>query len=509
MNKFLTGHPYLFIAAALSVVNVILVWSFRFLPLYDYPIWLFETKILREFLRPESPYHTYFEFIPVPAPNLAFTAVTWMLSWIVSIEAAGKLFLTLCVVGFPWSLWYSIRALSPNPDPVQAYIGFPYSFNLFMFGGHGYLLGLIFFLYTIGYFVPKFERLSPGQWRLLSFALLILYLLHAIPFALAGVAFITLAFSSRVQRWKNLSRICLGFLVPLVAFVWYLLETPFVAGSPSSLGLGTAARSLLKPVFLFIKTYGIDSPFSPTVLNASWVLILLILGWQLLKKSRSGNLWDRRFIFPALFSALLMLLLPEDFFGMWQAGARFALPLMFFFLCLTLPAVVSSKWKTIFFVAASIVTVYNAVHFRNVDRQLNEYYNDLTSEVDLEEPFYDIKFDWPAGTSFWDQGSASVNPLFGAPYYAYLQVEGVGWIHETGVLKLRDPFRSYAPDVKGRTVSEFESSILNHIESFKFFKSVAVVGKGEEAKTVIRSLENLGFRPKLVRDLWTILEDRQ
>jgi len=34
-------------AGLLSLANLSLIWWFRFLPLYDYPIWLYEVRIIR------------------------------------------------------------------------------------------------------------------------------------------------------------------------------------------------------------------------------------------------------------------------------------------------------------------------------------------------------------------------------------------------------------------------------------------------------------------------------
>jgi hypothetical protein len=506
MSRFESEWKYLVVAGVITIGNVALIWSFRFLPLYDYPVWLFETKILREFFNPQFPYSTYYEFDLVPVPNLAFTAFTWLLSWIVSLETAGKLFLTLCVVGFPWSFWYCIRNLSGDPYSAAAYLGFPYSLNLFAFGGHSYLFGLILLLCILGYFLPRFERLSRLQWFFLSFSLLALYFAHAIPFAVAAVAFLSAALFSDAQRWHKVTATLAVFLLPGTAFLWYILSHPPIASSSALFDVGAIARSVLKPAFLFIKSYGISSPFSPTVLNAIWILILVIFYLQLFRRTSSGNLWDKRFILPILFSAVLTLFLRQEFSGVWQAGARFTLPLLFFLICFTRRATPLPSWRIVFLLTALTVLIYNTIHFRSVDRQLGAYYTDLTSKVDLERPFYDIKFDWPAGTSFWDQGSASVSPLFGAPYYAYLRVHGVAWIHETGILRLRNSFRDYAPQVRGGNPSEFACSVLQQIESFKFFKSVAVVGRGEKVKQVLESLEAAGFEPKLTRELWTILE---
>jgi hypothetical protein len=505
MNGYLAERKYVIAGVVLTVANVIFIWGFRFLPLYDYPIWLFETKVLHEFLRPDSSYHIYFELILTPIPNLTFTAFTYVLSWIVSLEAAGKLFLTLCVVGFPWSLWYCIRSLSPNPDPALAYIGFPYSYNLFMFGGHNYVLRLTLLLFMVGYSIPRFDRLSSKQWVLLSLGFLGAYFTHAIPWVLALLVFLCVSLSSQTERWRKFINVSVAVFPSLMAFGWYIAAVHLI-GAPSGWSLASVVRNVLKPIFLFIKTYGIESPVPVTLLNVLWFAILMVVGVILGKACLVRKLWDKRFIVPTLVSGLMMLFLPDNFLGMWQSGARFVFPLLFFFFFVTLRVTISPKWKAVFLTVAFVVTIYNAFHFQKVDKQLTAFYGDLQAhEFNLTHSFYVLGFDWPADATIWDRGSASINPLFGAPYYASLEGRGLSWVHETGILKMKESFRRCIPDIRGETISEYHASVLAHVQALRFFKSVAVVGRGKETKDVIHALEKLGFSSKCTSEFWTLL----
>jgi hypothetical protein len=506
MIKPVTDWKYLVVAGVLTIGNVALIWSFRFLPLYDYPIYLFLTKILCALSTGDISYSRYYQFVAIPTPNLAFTVFTWTLSWIVSIEVAGKLFLSLCVVGLPWSIWYSIRSLCPDSDPIQAYIGFPYSYNLFMFGGHNYLLGLVFLFCMIAYFVPRFHHMSSKQWLFLSLAFLVVYFIHVIPFGLAMFFFFNLALFSGSGRWRKLGNTMIALLPSLTLLAWYVMAIPPVA-KPWTWGVISIGRNVLKPVFLLIKTYGIRTFVPLTLLNGLWFLVLVMMCWNLLRKCSVSKLWDKRFILPTLMTALLVIFLPDDFFGMWEGGARFVLPLMFFFLCLTLRVQLSPLSKMLFLMAMGIATLYNLDHFSKVDEQATLFYKDVKPEIGFEKPFFVVAFDWPAGRSIWDKGSASVNPLIVVPHYAYVECGGVGWIHES-FLKLREPYRAYNPHIEGPTIAEYYASVLSRIERFRFFKSVAVIGTGSEAEGVIRQLEKLRFERRLTHNIWTILRSK-
>jgi len=137
--------PARFLAVCLTGVGVGLVWSFRFLPLHDLPIWMYEVRILEELGQTGNEWAKYFLISFVPVPNLGLIAPLWLFHQVFSIEVAAKIYLSVCVATFPWSFWYGVRSISGRDTPL-GYLGFPYLLNLFVFSGQAYLLGLIMFL---------------------------------------------------------------------------------------------------------------------------------------------------------------------------------------------------------------------------------------------------------------------------------------------------------------------------------------------------------------------------
>lgn len=495
---------FVLLAVLLSLLNVGLIWSFRFLPLYDYSIWLYETKILREFSGHLFPYHQYFEIIKSPVPNLAFTAFTWMFSWIVSYETAGKLFLSLCVVAFPWSVWYAVRRVSGNSNSSVAYLGFPFSFNLFMFGGHNYIFGMALLLWTLGYFVPRLERLSSNDYVLLALALIVIYFTHIIPFGLAVCFLLGFSLFSGTQSIEKRIKVLLVMTPSIAAFVWCLLTAPLKTEA-FGWNLVTLGRSFFKPLCLFMKSYGIRNALPLTVLNGLWLLLLIIMILELLRRSWTGKLWGKRFLLPLLVCGLCSVLLPDYFLGIYQPGARFTFAFLMLFV-LGIRAPLASRWKLVFFFTTIVATGYNAYYFGKADLQSRAFFDDLRGHVKFNKSFYAFKCDWPAGSSIWDEGSPSVNSLGLVPYYAYLTDDGVAWIHETGILKLKDSYRMYAPVVHGETISEFGSSISSNVGKFRFFRYIAVLGSNEIAQNAASDLKKLGYDEVLVRELWSIYE---
>lgn len=493
------------IAIVLSMINVAMIWEFRFLPLHDFPIWIFETKILSGFSNGFFPYSTYYDIIKLPVPNLGLTALTWFFSRFVSFEAAGKVFLSLCLIGFPWSWFYAVRSLVSGRQTGAAFLGFPFSYNLFMFGGQGYVLGLSVLLLLTGLLVPRFERFSLKHWLFLSCSFLVLYFLHAIPFGLSIILFITLALVSTKEPMKNLAKVLAACVPSSVLAVWYIRCLP---GAPSEWQWGIVAlgRNVLKPMLLFIKSYGISSPVPITVLNALWLGILFLLALRLVADCRSRMSWDKRFVAPMAICGLMMLFLPYSFLNVVSPGGRLALPFLFFFVCLTSSVPLSPRWVKTMLITTAVVVLYNAHYFSKVNRQVGAFYEDIIPVIQSKENFYVIGLDWPAGTSVWDQGSASINPLILTPYYAYLQYDRVAWIFQTGLLRLKDAYSAYQPPFNGDNIQEFESSVFGNIQNLKFFHALAVAGNSESAKKVIEVLEKEGYRAMCARELWTVME---
>ncbi|MGA2624068.1 MAG: hypothetical protein ABSF91_09460 [Bacteroidota bacterium] len=157
-------------------------------------------------------------------------------------------------------------------------------------------------------------------------------------------------------------------------------------------------------------------------------------------------------------------------------------------------------------ITTAVVVLYNAHYFSKVNRQVGAFYEDIIPVIQSKENFYVIGLDWPAGTSVWDQGSASINPLILTPYYAYLQYDRVAWIFQTGLLRLKDAYSAYQPPFNGDNIQEFESSVFGNIQNLKFFHALAVAGNSESAKKVIEVLEKEGYRAMCARELWTVME---
>ncbi|MEK7250507.1 MAG: hypothetical protein AAB209_08805, partial [Bacteroidota bacterium] len=316
-------NPYFFAAMIITLANVALIWAFRFLPLYDYPIWLYEVRIMRALSDPL--FSSTYDIIRAPVPNLGFVGPIWLLSFLMPPEVAGKVFLTVCVIGMPWSFLYSVRAVSSTVNSWAEYFGFPFSFSLYFFSGQAFLFGLTIMLLSIGFVLPRIETGRLHHWLFLSLILLLLYFVHAIALLLT-VAVIVGAIGTSETKVRSSIRFLLATIpTAMCLFVYFLSFSPSESVAPQW-SFWTLAQNVFKSLILFTRSHGHPNALPLTLLNAFWLVGVTCVVGKSYKDALHNGLVDKRFVVPIVAAFALMLLLPGYFLGVVQPGSRFALP---------------------------------------------------------------------------------------------------------------------------------------------------------------------------------------
>lgn len=495
-----TRDPYLLAALGLTLAHAVLIWAFRFLPLYDYPMWLYEVHIMRNISDPI--YAKFFEIVYLPIPNLAAVGLLYVLGSVLPLEIAGKIFLTACVAGLPWSFWYCVRSVNNGKHSWAEFVGFPFSFCLYFFGGQGFFFGLSCFFLTVGFFQKGWESLTMRV--SLAFALLVAYFIHAIILLLLLAALIGCAMRSgrvlhrlRVLAFASLPVLCCAVAYVLVSFH----HDAEIRWSFWSLG-----QSVFKPIFLFTRSYGHSNPLPLTLLNVIWLVILTYVGANAYRVAFRQSLLHNQFFFPIAVCLLLMLLLPAELFGVKIPGARFGLPLVLLFILMTSQAQTPEFVKPMFLIVASSVLTYNAFHFQRVDERMQMLYTDLESAIDSSGTFEVVRFDWPAERDVTNVGASSVDPLFGAMYYLALERQNVGAIFETALLRYRPGAEISRPLSAGQSRQEFTASMVAQRNRFLRFRYLVLVGKNQELERFANAMAEIGFEEGKKGEFWTILK---
>jgi hypothetical protein len=468
---------------------------------------MYEVHVLQGIAQSGNEFSKYFVFYPLPVPNLGLVAPLWILSQAVSLETAAKIYLSLCVLTFPWSFWYAVRSIAGRETPYS-YLGFPYLLNLYVFSGQAYLLGLISFFLCTGYFVPRLTSMKTRSWVLLFVCLQVMYFIHAITWLLA--LFVLGAVLARTPTNKGtLLRKLAAVALPAVGLlVWYALSDGLVTqqswGIVSGWSVHSLARNLLKPMGLLIKSYGVTSRWPLTLINGVWIVLL---GVAVVRRCRAAGLRgiiQSPFFVPSAVCVIFAATLGTYAFDVYQPGARLILP-AYFLATLTLGNVSERGiWSGAFLVVCAVVCIYNFSFFEIIDARAKELFSDIDSTSKASEPMYVITLDWPADTGVMDIGSASVNPLSLIPYYRRLTDGGVAWIFGTALVRLRPEWGMYRPQIGGENRREYVRSVVDHLPELMFFSRIVVIGSNDESRQVANLLHQQGFESRLVRPLWTI-----
>ncbi len=498
---------FVWVGAFLTLAALMLLWSYRFLPLYDLPIWSYEVHLLQQAASEPAFFGKYFTIVHEPVPNLGLIGPLYALGSVFPLETSMKVYLSILLVGFPWAWRFACMRILGEPTAV-AYLGFVYIFNLFVFGGQSFLFGLCVALLFIGIFVPRLGRMTGTYILALSLSFLLLFFLHAIAWGVFLLVILILVGRSPTQlktlRWM----IPLAIGPSVVLALYYVVASPVPLAQSGDWGLRSVAQNLFKPPSLLLKSYGIQPAIPITIINVAWVGVLILSVGYLCYRHWTEVRRSPYFL-AALCFLIIAVILPDRAGGIYQPGARFILPFLF---CASagLGRGISSRFLTVaLLILAASVLAYNIYLFRAVDTEMRSLHSDIKETVDLTQPTYVVGLDWPAGTGWADAGSASVNPLSLAVYYSYFDTIAVAWVHGTGLVRLRDDQTQFQPQIAGPTRAEMTESVFRHIGDLKFFRTILIVGAGHEPDEVENLLHSNGYKTVLSKRLWRILVGQQ
>ncbi|MQA87524.1 MAG: hypothetical protein GEV03_23600 [Streptosporangiales bacterium] len=154
----------------------------------DGPAHLLGATVLAHYGDPQHPiYRALYRIDPFPSPNLLTEPVLALLVRVVSLGVAEKIIIATYAVLLPVALRYAARGVRRDSGWLWV-AALPLTFNyLFFYGFFNYCIGLALCLFVAGYALRR-----SGAWRPLSTVwlgvLLVLgYLAHLVPFALALV----------------------------------------------------------------------------------------------------------------------------------------------------------------------------------------------------------------------------------------------------------------------------------------------------------------------------------
>jgi hypothetical protein len=175
-------------------------WTYRHFPTQDGPSHLYNAIVAAEYDR-EPVYQRAYEIRPKLAGNLLSH---WLLTGLVRFVApptAEKLLLTLYAALLPLSFWYLLAPLSAHAN-VFALFAFLFLPSYFLHSGFwNFCLSVPLLLFAAGWFVRRRENWNWGAIAIFAAAGFLLYLAHALSWAVLGFLVVVATVWERPRRW--------------------------------------------------------------------------------------------------------------------------------------------------------------------------------------------------------------------------------------------------------------------------------------------------------------------
>lgn len=211
----------------LSIGSVAVLLLPRFLPFYDYPEWVLQGRIVHDLWTGATSggiaTSQLYGLVAAPVPNLAAPVGIALLSFLMPIEAAGRAFLVIGVLGFSFGFGYLVRCFQGRPT-VMEFTGFLWAFGYFLERGYvSYLFGLPIAFVAIG-LVHRQTTRPGGRARLVVLVVLqvLAFLAHLVAWAVLVPATACYAVD-RYRRGRRAEALCLlSTAAPsVILLVWY------------------------------------------------------------------------------------------------------------------------------------------------------------------------------------------------------------------------------------------------------------------------------------------------
>ena len=194
----------------------------------DGPAHLLGATVLAEYADPDHPiYSRLYRLDLFPSPNLLTGGVLALLLRVLPVAAAEKLVAAAALVLLPLALRYAARGVRPDAGWL-ALVAPPLAAGyLFFYGFTNFITGLGLALFAVGHALRQ-----QGGWRRPAIAvqaglLLLTYLAHMAPFAVALLTLAAVAFARRQLRVVALAA------VPALLLTGAFLARPGEAGPPA------------------------------------------------------------------------------------------------------------------------------------------------------------------------------------------------------------------------------------------------------------------------------------
>jgi hypothetical protein len=175
------------------------VWSVRHLPLVDYSNHLARAFILAH--PDDATLARYYAPDWSPNPYLLMDSVLVALQYVMPVDAAGRVLLSISLLALPLCVWFFLRQASPGHDSVALWSLLLCQNFFFLTGLVNLQLGIALCFLVLGLWLRWLERITLGGWLLLALLSTLLYFTHLMGFAVAALITTLLTLRTRRNRF--------------------------------------------------------------------------------------------------------------------------------------------------------------------------------------------------------------------------------------------------------------------------------------------------------------------
>jgi hypothetical protein len=368
------------------------IWLIEYLPLTDYPNHLLRITMVKEYYNPNFNFSDYFILRDFPVPNLFSDYFILLFSYLVPIQIAGKIFITLYILLLPLSVFYFLSRV----DRTKLYLGFFSFFFIYSFyfndGFLNFCISIPVFFLTLGYWWRVRNGGSLKRYGILLLLSLLLYFSHVVAYCVLiwSIFVLSLADSFSMRKlFRNLAPF-IPSLTLFVAYIGYVIlfvkDTSFSFGSGYT-GLFRAATNFLR--FCFISFSKVEA----LIYAIPLLLYVIYLFRGVFTEEVFSNLKhlgrenktriEIRFLILMLSLFILYFLFPEYFGQFWWGINIRLVPFVFLLGLAAIPLPPAGRLFPKYVVPLLVsLMIYIPLHNWNWYRKFQLDFEDLVSGID-------------------------------------------------------------------------------------------------------------------------------
>jgi hypothetical protein len=188
IDYFTSGNVQLAVLIILSAILVLPIWLVKYPPLIDYPDHLARAFVLHHLHDPHYDFARWYASDWGPNPYLLADLLMQVFQSIVGIYVAGRLMLTLCLLGLPWGVLFFLRRANPGSEYLALWV-FALAYNRnFLMGFMSFELSIALCFVVVGVWLDYLRTEKTRTYALSMVLTIMLYLTHLGGYAVAALA---------------------------------------------------------------------------------------------------------------------------------------------------------------------------------------------------------------------------------------------------------------------------------------------------------------------------------